>query len=293
MTDIAYQNKDITAKYFGENLKEKSFSAYGLEIPKIRKVLPTNLPAVEANELRIDNLFLLEDGSLAIVDYESDYTESNKVKYLNYLTRTIKHYIQEGLIPATSEIHLRMIVIYTADILPGQTRPDFDAGCLKLHIEEAFLVSVPSEDLEHHLQDKIIKGLPLTEEEQMQFIILPLTYKGKGAKRDSIRRCFQLAKRIENETIQTFLLSGMLVFSDKIISSEESRDIKRWIMMTKVGQLFEEEKLAYAKEESERTKKEMAVKMLQKGYPVREIADIIQGLSLDEILALGKNIKQQ
>lgn len=186
-----------------------------------------------------------------------------------------------------------MIVIYTADILPGQTRPDFDAGCLKLHIEEAFLVSVPSEDLEHHLQDKIIKGLPLTEEEQMQFIILPLTYKGKDAKRDSIRRCFQLAKRIENETIQTFLLSGMLVFSDKIISSEESRDIKRWIMMTKVGQLFEEEKLAYAKEESERTKKEMAVKMLQKGYPVREIADIIQGLSLDEILELGKNIKQQ
>ena len=63
--------------------------------------------------------------------------------------------------------------------------------------------------------------------------------------------------------------------------------------MTKVSQLFEEEKLAYAKEESERTKKEMAVKMLQKGYPVREIADIIQGLSLDEILALEKNIKQQ
>ena len=64
-------------------------------------------------------------------------------------------------------------------------------------------------------------------------------------------------------------------------------------MITKIGQLFEEEKLAYAKEESERTKKEMAVKMLQKGYPVREIADIIQGLSLDEILALEKNIKQQ
>ena len=56
--------------------------------------------------------------------------------------------------------------------------------------------------------------------------------------------------------------------------------------MTKVGQLFEAEKLAYAKEESERTRqkmnKEMAVKMLQKGYPVREIADIIQ-LSLIHI----------
>lgn len=60
-------------------------------------------------------------------------------------------------------------------------------------------------------------------------------------------------------------------------------------MMTKVGQLSEEEKLAYAKEESERTKKEMAATMLQKGYPIREIADIIQGLSLDEILALKKH----
>ena len=59
--------------------------------------------------------------------------------------------------------------------------------------------------------------------------------------------------------------------------------------MTKVGQLSEEEKLAYAKEESERTKKEMAATMLQKGYPIREIADIIQGLSLDEILALKKH----
>jgi hypothetical protein len=34
----------------------KSFSVYGLDIPKIIQVLPTNLPEIEANELRIDNL---------------------------------------------------------------------------------------------------------------------------------------------------------------------------------------------------------------------------------------------
>ena len=56
-----------------EEFEGKSFVVYGIDIPKIVKVEPTNLPAIEANELRMDNLFLLEDESYALVDYESDY----------------------------------------------------------------------------------------------------------------------------------------------------------------------------------------------------------------------------
>ena len=46
---ISYHNKDIVSKLFGEKLKHKSFEVYGLRIPEITEVLPTNLPAVEAN----------------------------------------------------------------------------------------------------------------------------------------------------------------------------------------------------------------------------------------------------
>jgi len=56
---IAYQNKDIEFKVLSEVFKEKSFAAYGLDLPKIKEVLPTNLPMVSVNELRMDNLFLL------------------------------------------------------------------------------------------------------------------------------------------------------------------------------------------------------------------------------------------
>ncbi len=49
----------------------KSLAVYGVNLPKIKAVMPTNLPAIEANELRIDNLFRLEDDSLALIDYES------------------------------------------------------------------------------------------------------------------------------------------------------------------------------------------------------------------------------
>lgn len=85
---IAYQNKDITSKYLAEYFREKSFSVYGVNIPRIIQAMPTNLPEIIANELRIDHLFLLEDGSYALVDYESTYADEDKIKYLNYIVRT-------------------------------------------------------------------------------------------------------------------------------------------------------------------------------------------------------------
>ena len=56
--------------YLSETYKNRSFEAYGLNLPRIKAVLPTNLPAVSVNEKRIDNLFLLEDDTLP---YEVTY----------------------------------------------------------------------------------------------------------------------------------------------------------------------------------------------------------------------------
>lgn len=82
--EIAYQNKDITSKVLAESFKGKTFRVYGLDLPEIRRAEPTNIPAVKANELRLDNLFELADGTVAIVDYESGYDKADKIKYLNY-----------------------------------------------------------------------------------------------------------------------------------------------------------------------------------------------------------------
>lgn len=190
--NIAYQNKDITSKIFADNFKEKSLSVYGLDIPKIVQVLPTNLPVLEVNELRIDNLFLLEDGTIAIIDYESTYSKKNKLKYLNYITRVVKRYQKE-------EIWKR-------------------------------------------LEEKVNNGISLTDDELMEFIILPLTYPQPERKKASIKNTIDLAKNINNEADMVFVLSGILVFSDKIIDKETSKIVKEWISMTKVGRLFAEEK---------------------------------------------------
>ena len=91
---IAYQNKDIVSKYFGDKLKGKKLSLFGLTSElKVVDILPTNLPLVKANELRIDNLFELEDGSLVILDYESTYKKSDFIKYGSYILGVSERYL--------------------------------------------------------------------------------------------------------------------------------------------------------------------------------------------------------
>lgn len=55
---IAYQNKDILFKILGQTYKEKSFAAYGIDLPPIRELLPT-------------------------------------IKYLNYIARVMEKYYKE------------------------------------------------------------------------------------------------------------------------------------------------------------------------------------------------------
>lgn len=169
--DIAYQNKDITSKFLAENLKGKTFSVYGLNLPEIKCVLPTNIPTVKANELRLDNLFELADHTVALVDYESDYDQLDKVKYLNYLTGIANRYRQER----QACPRVRMIVIYTGDIDRRQVSAEYDIGAVKMSVETAFLSEINADEIYGRLKSKIEQKRLLTDEELMQLIILPLS----------------------------------------------------------------------------------------------------------------------
>ncbi len=236
--EIAYQNKDITSKVLTENFKGKTFKVYGLDLPEIREARPTDIPAVKANELRMDDLFELEDDTVAILDYESDYDKNDKVKYLNYLTGVANRYQKEKKDCPV----LRMVVIYTGDISRGQVSTEYNIGAVKLSIEAAFLSELDSNGIMERLQGRVERNEMLTDEELMEFIILPLSYRKKEEKEKRIRDTVGLAARIQDRGQQIFTLAGILAFTDKIIDRETANKIRRAIEMTQVAMIFEEEK---------------------------------------------------
>ncbi len=284
---IAYQNKDIEFKLMSETYKEKSFEAYGLKLPKIKEVLPTNLPAVSANEMRIDNLFLLEDDTVAIVDYESEDKTSNRVKYINYIGRIMQRYDSQGIrIP-----ELRMIVIYTGDV---ETAKDtWEIPCLTLKMEQVFIHSLPDAEIYQSVKKKLENNETLSEKELMQLIILPLAKKGKEAKQKMIEQVVDLAKQIEDENTQAFVITGILVSSDKFIDRDYAKSVRRYLGMTKVFQILEEEKqeaINLAEKEGQRKSQlQIAENLIKAG------ADILMimkgtGLTKEEIEEIKKNM---
>nr|WP_300818355.1 hypothetical protein [uncultured Acetatifactor sp.] len=275
---IAYQNKDITSKLLAENFKGKTFRVYGLDIPEVKAVLPTNIPSVRANELRLDNLFELVDGTIALVDYESDYKKEDKVKYLNYLTGIANRYQQEKKVCPM----LRMIVIYTGDIERRQVSDEYDIGAVRMTLEPAFLSELDSGGLFLHLKEKVGRNEPLDDEELMGFIILPLSYRKKEEKEEKIRESVSLAAQIQDRSQQVFALAGILAFSDKLIDMETANKIRRMIEMTKIGWIIEQEKqeaIAKAEEEKQQAARESVIKMIRKNYPTEEIAFIVSSFS--------------
>jgi len=287
---IAYQNKDIVSKYFGDRLKGKKLSLFGLTSElKVVDILPTNLPLVKANELRIDNLFKLEDGSLVILDYESTYKKSDFIKYGSYILGVSERYLKENKEP---DIH--MMVLYTADI--EKQDMVFHKSSCDIRVEASFLVGTDSEKWKNEVRE-CVKNQEFTDEMAMRLVLLPLTYKGDEEKQTAIRESVELARQIPDKDIESFVLSGILAFTDKVINEKTRNHIKEVLSMTQVGKMLKDEgriegRIEGRTEERIELRNELAKEMLADGKPDEEILKYSK-ISKERLAALKKELFQK
>ena len=127
----------------------------------------------------------------------------------------------------------------------------------------------------------------------MLLIILPLAKKGKEVKQKVIEQVVDLAKQIEDENTQVFVITGILVSSDKFIDRDYAKSVRRYLSMTKVFQILEEEKqeaINLAEKEGQRKSQlQIAENLIKAG------ADILMimkgtGLTKEEIEEIKKNM---
>lgn len=282
MEGITYHNKDVASKVMEKEFPNKSFEVYGVNLPKIKAALPTNLPVIESNELRLDNLFLFEDGSYGLVDYESKFDEEDKITYVNYLARVLKGFLHEG----QKNVKIHMIVLYTCNVKDVNT--ELDAGSLHLSVKAGYLNGINTKQVYEQIQHKVAGHQLLDDKELMQIIVLPLTVADRNEQKIWLQKTIELAKLIEDEKQQIFALSGILTFSDKIVENEYAEEIRRWIQMTKVARLFEMEKEEAVRKEVEKAKKQrVAFKLLLKGENIEKVIEET-GFSKEEIEELMK-----
>ena len=282
--DVAYQNKDISSKVFAEEFKNNYFKVFGLDLPDIVRIEPTELPAIEVNDKEMDKLYYLADGTYAIVDFESVYSEENKVKYLGYVARVFKRvYNQSKKIPK-----LRVVIVYTADVEEGTTNPKLDMGDETLVLTEAFLSTFDTDRIIEECQQMIEEGVILSDECKLRLMLCPIAVKGKEGKIEAIHRVIDIVGGISDEKLRIHLLSGVLAFSDKFIADEDVERIRREIKMTKWERLLYNETMEAVNEKAY----SIATNLLKDGQPKEKVCEYT-GLELDVVDELADNIAKE
>jgi len=261
---ITHDNKDVLFKILSKFYRDKSFKVYGLNLPPIKELLPTNLPALSLDEKRSDNIFKLKDDTILIVEFESKAIYKNLLKYGHYAFRVAESYY-DG-----KPLKVIIVVIFTGDV---ETAQNFlDLGSIKIDFMQVFLSKFDGQKMYEDLKNKVKIGADLSDEETMQFIILPLTK--KDDKQKLIEDTIDLAKEIKDETKKDFIIAGILSATDKFIDEDYSKRMKEWIRLTKVARLYEEEKIEAVNEAKIETKREIAQNMLVKGLSIIDIMEI-------------------
>ncbi len=283
---ITYQNKDVGSKVLAEHLPGKDLSVLGVKLARIKSLEPTNLPAVEANELKLDNLLLLEDDSYLIVDYESVYREANKSKYLNYIARLTKRlYNDKKRYPK-----IRILVIYTGDVEEGTTQHVLDIAGLRMEVLEVFLIGMDGETILRETDRKLEAGEMLSDEELLRFIISPLTFKGEAGKVEATHRAIGIADKISDEETERFVLQMLKVITNRFIKEEDAKRIREVIRMTKVDRIIEREKQEAIKEAIEKNtddvSQRIAANLLKKGMCEDDVSSCT-GLPLSDVQKLA------
>ena len=234
---ISHSNKDILFKVLSQNYPNKSLSAYGLDIPRIKTMLPADFPVVSATESHADSLFLLEGDMLYLQEYESVVKRSDFVKYTRYVCHALDWLDRENM----GIKRVIIGVIYTGDVKSAPAV--YDLGALRVELKQVFLSKFDTDKIYADLSAKVKADEKLSDEDTLKLIILPLTQPIKDKKQELTENAISLAKQIQDEMQQIFVLAGILTAANKFIDQTFSNQVKEWIKMTKVARLFEEEKI--------------------------------------------------
>ena len=199
--------RDALHKVLAQAYEGKSFALLGIKLPPIRELLP----AIPLRDGFIDSLFLLEDGTYAVVEYASGCHKTDMVKYTQHLAEIMERYDKED-----GMFNLHFIIIYTGDV--EKAEHVFDFGCLSLHPEQVFLSRMDGNAELKPIRQKIHSGIVLTDGDLMKLVVLPLSIPGSEGKTQLFDEISSLAGNIPDEEQRAFVLSALTLANDGFIS---------------------------------------------------------------------------
>ena len=172
---------------------------------------------VRADQRRSDTLFEMEDGSILMLEYESNtrFLE-NHLKYMDYANQIMyRYYNKRKELP-----DIRIVVIYTSEVM--NPIEEIDVCSIRLNSKAVLLNEYNGDAILQKIIRKMEEGKSLTDEETMKLILVPLMH-SREKRQILIEKTIEVAKCISDEQEQIQVIAGILVATDKFIDEDYAK----------------------------------------------------------------------
>jgi len=226
--EISHQNQDIIYKYMAEFFRNETLEYYGLNLPKIVNVKPTELPIIQLTDRNMDYVFELEDSSLLHMEFQTTNKLADLPRFLIYDSAL---YLKEN-----RKIHTA--VIYSGNI--HKADKSIDIGSIYYKVEQVFMVDYNGDERYEAIKHKIENDIQLDNTDIMDMVFLPLM-KNKWGEDEAAKKVLELAEEIKDESMQSVVIATVLGLADKYVRKEYIDRLKEVVRMTRIGAALIEE----------------------------------------------------
>ncbi len=161
-TPVVRQGKDVVLKIVADALSGDLFQRFKLNLPPIVAALPSEFPQLEVRTEKVDLVFLLADGSILHLEFQTQQRSSTLMRFARY-NLTIAE--QHGRLVHT-------IVLYGAGIrsAPKTLR----LGSLTFRVQNILIGRENGDAVLRRLHAKAVRGEDFTPADRIDLIFSPL-----------------------------------------------------------------------------------------------------------------------
>jgi len=270
MNKITRNIKDISQKAIMALFNGEEMPLFGLKLARAVKLLNIEVPIIRMQSC--DLIFLLEDGSVLHLEFQTDLK-------LIYLSRFLTY---EGLIHEKyGQREITTIVIFAA----GVKRQDFFIASDTLHYKPhtVFLDEEDGDAIIEQLEAKVANKISLNSEEINKLFFTSLMKSGIINVEEKVTRQLDIANTIEDERVRETTMLTIYGVMSKFLNPKELENLSEvFFKMDPLVKHIEKEIAKAEKKAEKRLAKEVAnAKMLSKLETARKL--LKTGLGLDLI----------
>lgn len=219
--EIPHHNYDVIFKAVIERFKDNALEFYGVHVPPIVDVEPTELSKVEINTRKMDFVFRLADETYLHLEFQTSRKEDDLLRFLSY---------DVGLYTKRKR-NIRTVIIYGADV---EEAPDMlSIGSIQYQVQCVFMSAYDGDAVMRELWHKVQSGDMLTEIDQLNLIFMPLMPSKIGRSERAIE-AVKMAESVQDEAVKLSLLGSIIGITARFIDKEYVRKIVEVLRMNEV-----------------------------------------------------------